>query len=66
MLAANLVRDCMRKWCAAVDVHDAPGTHMTLMLDPHQSECFAPRFEATLEPGRSWYAQVENGSKCHG
>jgi hypothetical protein len=47
----NVLRDCMAKWASRVEVHDAPGTHMTLMLDPRQATRFAPSFEATLEPG---------------
>jgi amino acid adenylation domain-containing protein len=42
----------MSKWCDRVEVRDAPGTHMTLMLDPHQAAQFAPLFEATLQPER--------------
>ncbi len=38
----------LRRWCSHVDVHEAPGSHMTLMLDPKQSAAFAASFDATL------------------
>ena len=50
-VSEDALRQAMTKWCARVDVHDAPGTHMTLILDPHQATRFAPLFETTLEPG---------------
>jgi thioesterase domain-containing protein len=38
----------LRQWCRQVEVHEAPGSHMTLMLDPKLSSAFAFSFEATL------------------
>ncbi len=38
----------LRCWCRHVDVHQAPGSHMTLMLDPKLSAAFAPSLDATL------------------
>jgi amino acid adenylation domain-containing protein len=49
-VSEDVLRESMWKWCARVDVHDAPGTHMTLILDPRQATHFAPLFETTLEP----------------
>jgi thioesterase domain-containing protein len=49
-VSENVLRESMSKWCAQVDVYDAPGTHMTLILDPRQAADFAPLFETTLEP----------------
>jgi thioesterase domain-containing protein/acyl carrier protein len=39
----------LRQWCRDVQVHEAPGSHMTLMLDPKLCSAFASSFEATLE-----------------
>jgi thioesterase domain-containing protein len=39
----------LRQWCHHVDVHEAPGSHMTLMLDPKLCSAFASSFETTLE-----------------
>jgi len=41
----------LRQWCRRVQVFEAPGSHMTLMLDPQLSSKFAMSFEATLNPG---------------
>src|SRR5271165_664755 len=43
----NLLRN-IREWCRDVRVHDAPGSHMTLMLDPKISSEFASSFLATI------------------
>jgi thioesterase domain-containing protein len=44
-LAANL-----RRWARRVQVYDAPGSHMTLVLDHETVTGFAPSFEASLNP----------------
>jgi amino acid adenylation domain-containing protein len=44
----DYVRASLGRWCAHVDVHEAPGSHMTLMLDPAVSSEFATCFGATL------------------
>jgi amino acid adenylation domain-containing protein len=44
----DYVRASLGRWCAHVDVHEAPGSHMTLMLDPAVSSEFAKCFGATL------------------
>ena len=46
----DLLLDRIQKWWAEVDVYDAPGTHMALMLDPRLATLFAPSFEASLDP----------------
>jgi thioesterase domain-containing protein len=46
----DVLVDSMRRWCAGLEVHEAPGTHMSLMLDPRQASLFAPDFETTLKP----------------
>ena len=38
----------IRRWSRHVDVHEAPGSHMTLMLDAKLTTAFAPFFDATL------------------
>jgi hypothetical protein len=47
--------ESMRRWAGRVYVHEAPGSHMTLLLDPETASGFAPSFEATLNayPKRS-------------
>jgi thioesterase domain-containing protein len=49
-VSEDVLQNCMRKWSNRVNVHEAPGTHMTLMLDPRVAARFAPFFEATLDP----------------
>ncbi|MGB9370035.1 MAG: amino acid adenylation domain-containing protein [Xanthobacteraceae bacterium] len=49
-VSEDALLNSMAKWCARVDMRDAPGTHMTLILDPQQATQFAPMFESTLEP----------------
>ncbi|MGC2398148.1 MAG: amino acid adenylation domain-containing protein [Acidobacteriaceae bacterium] len=44
----DFVRESLGRWCAHVDMHEAPGSHMTLMLDPAVCSEFAPCFHATL------------------
>jgi amino acid adenylation domain-containing protein len=44
----GVLRDNLRKWSGYVEVHRAPGSHMSLMLDPKTASAFAPQFEATL------------------
>jgi amino acid adenylation domain-containing protein len=44
----DYVRASLGRWCAHVDVHEAPGSHMTLMLDPAVSSEFAKCFGTTL------------------
>jgi thioesterase domain-containing protein len=49
-------QDCVRKslerWCRSVDIHEAPGTHMTLMLDPNICSAFAASFDTALNLAR--------------
>lgn len=44
----NTLGESMRRWASHVDVYEAPGSHMTLLLDPETASGFAPSFEATL------------------
>ncbi len=46
--AQDVLLTGMRRWCRHVELHQAPGSHMTLMLDPKVSSSFASSFEATL------------------
>jgi hypothetical protein len=44
----DYVRGSLGRWCVHVEVHEAPGSHMTLMLDPSVSSEFAKCFGASL------------------
>jgi hypothetical protein len=44
----DAVQKSLGRWCRHIKVHEAPGSHMTLMLDPNISSVFASTFEATL------------------
>jgi thioesterase domain-containing protein/acyl carrier protein len=46
----DVLQQRLSKWCDRLDVKAAPGTHMTLILDPQLATQFAPLFENTLEP----------------
>ena len=45
---SDRLRNDIREWSRHVEVHDAPGSHMTLLLDPRTASGFAAHFEATL------------------
>jgi amino acid adenylation domain-containing protein len=44
----DYVRGSLGRWCVHVEVYEAPGSHMTLMLDPSVSSEFAKCFGASL------------------
>jgi amino acid adenylation domain-containing protein len=44
----EVLRNNLQQWSRGVTVHPAPGSHMTLLLDPKIASAFAPAFEATL------------------
>lgn len=53
----DVLRSSMTRWCRRVVAHPAPGSHMTLMLDPKLSASFASSFEAAFDDA------LENGGE---
>lgn len=47
--ADNALGKSVRRWARAVTVRDAPGSHLTLLLDPGTASSFAPSFAATID-----------------
>ena len=47
----NALLKNLQQWSRHVEVHEAPGSHMTLMLDAKISSAFASSFDATLNSG---------------
>lgn len=45
---ADAVRHGLGQWCRHVEIDEAPGSHMTLMLDPKINSVFAASLGATL------------------
>jgi amino acid adenylation domain-containing protein len=44
----DCVRRSLERWCRSVDIREAPGTHMTLMLEPNICSAFAASFNTAL------------------
>ena len=47
--ADNALGKSVRRWARAVTLCDAPGSHLTLLLDPGTASSFAPSFAATID-----------------